>query len=279
MIRVMGAKMEAIKRSAFLIGLILWAGLLTSCGEDYEVVGDYTYDFYADQDLDGYGADPLLSLTLVDPLEDPLVPPQGYSLNNLDCNDENPEINPGATEIVNNLQDDNCDGYEIESGDLIITEIMYDPEAVSDENGEWFEILNVSSDTIRMEGWEFSTNTGSYVIPVSISLKPDEFWVLGRNQEDLTNGGLQLDITYSDAILLDNTSDCVKISFDGVTIHRVCYDEFGAFPTASGASISLDPAFFVRDGSDQGESWCQESQSFGDGDFGSPGLENSSCNL
>ena len=55
--------------------------------------------FYFDSDGDGYGSvsDPLNSCT----------PPEGYVLDNTDCNDSNPLIYPDAIELCNVL-DDNC---------------------------------------------------------------------------------------------------------------------------------------------------------------------------
>jgi len=75
---------------------------------------------YPDTDGDGYGADVL-------PVEacDLLV---GYVENSLDCDDENPEINPDATDIPNNGIDEDCDGadmitdalHELSEGSVII---------------------------------------------------------------------------------------------------------------------------------------------------------------
>jgi hypothetical protein len=58
--------------------------------------------FYADADGDTYGnsAVSLLACT----------PPAGYVSSNTDCDDTNPAINPGTTEICGNSIDDNCNG-------------------------------------------------------------------------------------------------------------------------------------------------------------------------
>lgn len=60
--------------------------------------------FYADQDDDGFG-NPSDSISVC-----ALFPPETYVDNNLDCNDNDPMINPNATEIPCNLIDDNCNG-------------------------------------------------------------------------------------------------------------------------------------------------------------------------
>lgn len=60
--------------------------------------------YYADRDLDGYG-DALSPIWLPSGVE----PPAHFIPDNTDCNDNNPFINPGATETPDDL-DNNCDG-------------------------------------------------------------------------------------------------------------------------------------------------------------------------
>jgi hypothetical protein len=60
------------------------------------------YRAYPDADADGYG-NSLLPYVLLQ-----VFPTAGYSLNNLDCNDNNNAIQPNATEICNMIDDD-CD--------------------------------------------------------------------------------------------------------------------------------------------------------------------------
>ncbi|MBL7922723.1 MAG: hypothetical protein JNL88_00850 [Bacteroidia bacterium] len=59
--------------------------------------------FYADTDNDSYG-NPSSFIVQTNP-----VPPAGYVADNTDCNDGNASVNPAATELCNNMDDD-CDG-------------------------------------------------------------------------------------------------------------------------------------------------------------------------
>ena len=62
---------------------------------------DMIIRFYKDSDQDGYGVS-------ADYIEDCNIP-VGYSRQNGDCNDNNPNINPASEEICDNI-DNNCDG-------------------------------------------------------------------------------------------------------------------------------------------------------------------------
>ncbi len=64
-----------------------------------DITGEFTY--YLDADNDNYGVD---SVSIVADQQ-----PDGYVIRGGDCNDNNPDINPGAVEVVDNL-DNNCNG-------------------------------------------------------------------------------------------------------------------------------------------------------------------------
>ncbi|HRI61132.1 MAG TPA: MopE-related protein, partial [Saprospiraceae bacterium] len=68
------------------------------------VAGTPDYEFFRDADGDGFG-DPAQRVTLCNPNA-----PPGYVLGDSDCDDSDPDVFPGAQEILCNQKDDNCNG-------------------------------------------------------------------------------------------------------------------------------------------------------------------------
>ncbi len=159
--------------------------------------------------------------------------------------------------------------------DLVINEIMQNPAAVADENGEWFEVYNASAADVDIEGWTISDDgTDSHVIANGSPLvvPAGGYLVLGNNTDSLTNGGAPVAYSYGSSWFLSNGGDEVVLTDAAANeVDRVVYDGGPAFPDPTGASMALiDPALDNNDGAN----WCQSGTSFGDGDLGSPGAVN-----
>ena len=165
------------------------------------------------------------------------------------------------------------------AGDLIITEIMQDPAAVSDGNGEWFEIYNTTGSAINIQGWVIKDNgSDSHTIGSFISVPAGGYVVLGNNDNNSTNGGVTVDYEYTGYTLANSDDEVVLYLPDGTTeIDRVNYDGGPGFPDPAGASMSLDPDHYNSTGNDDGSHWCIAFSTFGDGDKGTPGSVNDDC--
>ncbi len=76
-------------------------GIDNDCDGDIDT-GAVTFDVYADNDGDGYGAGTATTDCTVR---------AGYSLDNTDCNDGNASVSPGASEVCDEANaDEDCDG-------------------------------------------------------------------------------------------------------------------------------------------------------------------------
>jgi len=165
-------------------------------------------------------------------------------------------------------------------GDLILTEIMYDPAALSDTEGEWFEIYNTSSQVIDL--FEVVIKKGSevqHIISENLLLQPGEFLVLARNLNATAAAGY----IYGSSFSLINSGDHLVLSNygdDGTNGSEICSVNYGlaGFPDANGASLSLDPGAFEVESAKSGSNWCLSNPVFETGDQGTPGTMNDPCN-
>lgn len=160
------------------------------------------------------------------------------------------------------------------SGTVVITEIMYDPVAVSDFDGEWFEVYNNGNVPIDINGWEIwndAANEHTIVNGGPLMVPAYGFLVLADETPASTNGGVVADYDYS-GITLSNSGDTLALrNLLGGEVDSVDYGA-SAFPNASGASLSLIDA--SRDNL-VGTNWIESSSfTYGDGDYGTPGEPN-----
>ncbi len=187
---------------------------------------------------------------------------------------------PVPVEIVQITDEGQQNDDSLGSGELLITEIMYDPTAQTDAVGEWVEIYNNSNHALNLKNLVIRKNdTESHIITDSISLLPGSYWVLAR-AESAVAGNKYI---YGTDITLNNTGAVLSVSnfgtngTDGTVICSVNYGAEG-FPTASGASISLDPGSLNATAVATGTAWCVSSSLFDTGDMGTPGVVNDNCN-
>lgn len=105
------------------------------------IAGSY---YYRDADNDGFGsqADSLFLNTC--------LPPEGYVSNNTDCDDNNNTVYPGATEIIDSL-DNNCDGRIDEAATATVFYRDLDGDGYGDA-------MNVVQSTSKIAGY-VSDNT------------------------------------------------------------------------------------------------------------------------
>lgn len=165
-------------------------------------------------------------------------------------------------------------------GEILITEIMANPSALSDTEGEWFEIYNNSDQPVNLQNLILGRDDANrHIITDSIILPAWDYLVFERT-------GLATDATkgyvYGSDILLTNTGAVLSIYNEGTEINpgalifSVNYGET-SFPDGTGASISLNPNMISAADAIAGTSWCISTSFYSTGDFGTPGEVNDIC--
>jgi hypothetical protein len=167
-------------------------------------------------------------------------------------------------------------------GDVVINEIMKDPDAAYDSSGEWIELYNSTNKDIDITGWTIADNdTDSHAIAPyvedtgdgSLIIPAKGYLVLGRNYNTAYNGDVEVHYEYwgfnlgnvgDEVILLDSCSNVIDIvEYNG--------GDNSTFPDPEGASMALkDPDSDNNDA----ENWCTSTTPWNDGDSGTPGEAN-----
>jgi hypothetical protein len=164
---------------------------------------------------------------------------------------------------------------KLSSGDLVITEIMQDPNAVSDNNGEYFEIYNPTEKTFDLNEMIIKDNkTNSHTISSSILISPGSYVVLCRNNNVSENGNFTCNYKYSNFDLA-NSEDEVILSLGSTVIDEVWYNS--SWPYSSGYSMNLNPNTYNATLNNNILNWCKSTSTFGSGDKGTPGKANDNC--
>ncbi|RPI46162.1 MAG: DUF4493 domain-containing protein, partial [Bacteroidetes bacterium] len=165
-------------------------------------------------------------------------------------------------------------------GELLITEIMFDPAALSDTEGEWFEIYNNSGRPIQLQNLVLGRDDANrHTIADPIELEPAGYYVFSRTVSATV---VSNSYNYGSAITLSNTGAALYLfneetgSGPGSVIFSVNYGDTG-FPDGSGASIQLDPGSLDPAQAVLGSSWCTSTTAYSTGDLGTPGTANQAC--
>jgi competence protein ComEC len=102
-------------------------------------------------------------------------------------------------------------GVAEQSGrDLVISRVMVDPTALSDERGEWIEITNVGITAADLRGWSLrSANDAGFVVRQSLVVPSDSSVILARS-DALPEAGARARLVYS-SIALSNSADWLAL--------------------------------------------------------------------
>lgn len=157
-------------------------------------------------------------------------------------------------------------------GDLTITEVHPDPNAVADAAGEWFEVrVNnpVDINDLILAG---ATGTPTTLSSAScLRAEPGTYLLFAKNADMLMNGGLTgVDGTFTFG--LANTGGMVRVLIGAAELDSITYGN-----ATAGTAIQLDMGLTAPTDNDLPANLCNATTVYGGGDRGTPGAENTDC--
>ncbi|SDX64301.1 Por secretion system C-terminal sorting domain-containing protein [Lutibacter oricola] len=163
-------------------------------------------------------------------------------------------------------------GFSQAEGDIIISEMMNNPAAVSDSNGEYFELFNTTNASIDIGGWIIEDGNSSETISGTLLIPPLGYVVLAKNSDTAANGGVVADYDYTSTITLTNSNGTLILrNSSNVVIDRVDFDDT-TFPIVSGKSMELSQSSLDHISNNSGANWALATlEIVAGGDLGSPG--------
>lgn len=179
---------------------------------------------------------------------------------------------------------------------LIITEVMPNPGAVDDVDGEYIEIYNPGIAPVDISGFRFTSRSGSSTenntVATSVIVQPRAYAVIGARTDSAFNGGIKVAYAWGTSINLSNSAsatapDYIKVSRPGaaagtfVTLDSVAWSTGGS-TVAPPTNRSRELTDLKADNSvlNNNAVWntAYKSFGFGDGnggyDRGTPGAPN-----
>lgn len=156
-------------------------------------------------------------------------------------------------------------------GAVLITELMSNPLALSDAQGEWFELFNPGPKALELRGCLIADGSATpRAIGSAFVIEPGQYRVVARSAAP----GFVPDLvaTFS----LGNDADSLGLQCGGRVIDEVSYAASQGFALQPGASLALDPLQLDAALNDVGSAWCLAVTAYSS-DLGTPGNPNQAC--
>ena len=156
------------------------------------------------------------------------------------------------------------------AGQLVVSELMSNPAALRDDDGEWVELYNPSADApVSLDGCAFDDGSAMRALMPGLTVLPLEALAFARSAQV---GFVPAQLI---SISLANAADSLALVCNGTVIDRVSYG--AGFPLVAGASMSLDPAALDAIANDVPSAWCAGRTPDALGERGTPGEPNPPC--
>lgn len=156
-------------------------------------------------------------------------------------------------------------------GTFVITEVMADPLGTNNEDGEWFEVRNLSSDYLFLNDCTLSNDATHHLITAETPIAPNETVVFVRDEAQASSDRINPYFLYAE-ISLDNTADSLAISCDSTVVDAMSYNGF-----SEGAARQLSADSLDATANDDLSNWCDATNTLPSGNLGTPRNLNRIC--
>lgn len=151
-------------------------------------------------------------------------------------------------------------------GEVVITEIMANPDAVSDADGEWVELFSVANADVRLDGCVLRDEGSDRYTFDDVTLVPGQVFTVARSDSP----GFTPDLVAS-GLVLANGTDELLLECRGQIIDLVRWTS-----SVAGRSRSLSGDAYSAEANDASAAWCVGIETYG-ADYGTPGFVNPPC--
>ncbi|MCB9760161.1 MAG: lamin tail domain-containing protein [Alphaproteobacteria bacterium] len=163
-------------------------------------------------------------------------------------------------------------------GDLLVTEVMTEPQKVPNYYGQWFELYNNSGRLIDLNGVVIRDAEGEEItITGETLMAPEAYLVLGVSDDTSLNGNVDIDIVYNfNDFHVDKTGDELLVYYNNDLIDEVRWTSaWGLSPIRS---LQLAPQGYLEWANGLNINWCDSDAYIAPlGLYGTPGTANDYC--
>lgn len=140
------------------------------------------------------------------------------------------------------------------AGDLVITEIMPNPEDGPDMGREWIEIQSLAAASVKLNGLQVTSDDGSRtLIEPGLALAPLERTLI--RFRDAVKVPTAAEVEMGD-LALEHEADTITLAMGGVVIDSVSYSDDDVWPIERGWSLNLHPDATNAGANDDPYHWC-----------------------
>lgn len=156
------------------------------------------------------------------------------------------------------------------SPQVVISELMKNPEVLPDADGEWIELYNAGTAPLALGGCVLARDEQELELESGFIIEAGGYLTFSNGEAP----GFQADVLYSGITLPNTGAFVLRLACGDHVLDAVDVDP-AVLANRAGRSLSLSGS--ALDGTGElGPTWCESVTSY-NGDFGTPGAANPPC--